>query len=200
MDFPHDWAVLAAEEFETAVPRVNGDVTMEVLAQLRPSGRILDNFRVALAGSKALDFDADLFSLIPAAIFKGWRVKGQCWARDVAIRANVFSSGWIDLAATIAMRELASLMPRERGSLRASFFSSTTWMKTARAQPATDLRSSLARTTNLVYRSRVCRPQLFSSPGKLSSKGKTTFLSYLRLNIHRRYNSKRVAAEHILYR
>ena len=106
MDFPHDWVVLAAEEFETAAPRVNGDVTMEVLAQLRPSGRILDNFRVALAGSKALDFDADLFSLIPAAIFKGWRVKGQCWARDVAIRANVFSSGWIDLAATMAMREL----------------------------------------------------------------------------------------------
>jgi hypothetical protein len=91
---------------ETAAPRVNGDVTMEVLAQLRPSGRILDNFRVALAGSKALDFDADLFSLIPAAVFKGWRVKGQCWARDVAIRADVFLSGWIDLAATITMREL----------------------------------------------------------------------------------------------
>jgi hypothetical protein len=106
MDFPHDWTVLAAEEFETAAPRVNGDMTMEVLAQLRPSGRILDNFRVALAGSKALNFDADLFSLIPAAVFKGWRVKGQCWARDVAIRANVFSSGWIDLAVTIAMREL----------------------------------------------------------------------------------------------
>jgi hypothetical protein len=106
MNFPHDWVVLAAEEFETAAPRVNGGVTMEVLAQLRPSGRILDNFRVALVGSKALDFDAVLFSLIPAAIFKGWRVKGQCWARDVAIRANVFSSGWIDLAAAIAMREL----------------------------------------------------------------------------------------------
>ncbi len=49
MDFPHDWVVLAAEEFETAAPRVNGDVTMEVLAQLRPSGRILDNFRQSWA-------------------------------------------------------------------------------------------------------------------------------------------------------
>ncbi len=106
MDFPHDWTVLAAEEFEMATPRVNDDVTMEVFVQLRPSGRILDNFPVALVGSKALEFDTDLFSLIPAAVFKGWRVKGQCWARDVAISANVFSSGWIDLAATIAMREL----------------------------------------------------------------------------------------------
>jgi len=42
MDFPHDWTVLAAEEFEIATPQVNGDVTMEVFAQLRPSGRILD--------------------------------------------------------------------------------------------------------------------------------------------------------------
>jgi hypothetical protein len=106
MDFPHDWTVLAAEEFEMVTPRFNGNVTMEVFAQLRPSGRILDNFRVALAGSKALEFDTDLFSLIPAAVFKGWRVKGQCWARDVAICSNVFSSGWIDLVATIAMRQL----------------------------------------------------------------------------------------------
>jgi hypothetical protein len=107
MDFPHDWKVLAAEEFGFSDSPVNGDVTMEVFAQLRPSGCILDNFCVALAGSKALEFDTDLFSLIPAAVFKGWRVKGQCWARDVAICANVFSSGWIDLAATIAMRQLA---------------------------------------------------------------------------------------------
>ncbi len=33
-------------------------------------------------------------------------MKGQCRARDVAIRANIFSSGWIDLAATVGMREM----------------------------------------------------------------------------------------------
>ncbi len=66
MDFPQDWTALAAEEFETVTLGVNGDVTMEVMAQLRPSGRILDNFRLALAGSKALEFNADLFALIPA--------------------------------------------------------------------------------------------------------------------------------------
>jgi hypothetical protein len=103
MDFPHNWTVLAAEKFETATPWVNDDVPMEMLCL---SGCILDNFRVALAGSKALEFDVDLFSLIPAAVFKGWRVKGQCWVRDVAICANVFSLGWIDLAATITMRQL----------------------------------------------------------------------------------------------
>ncbi len=56
MDFPHDWTVLEAEELETALPRVNGDFTMEVMAQLRPSGRILDNFRVALCRFESFGF------------------------------------------------------------------------------------------------------------------------------------------------
>ncbi len=33
-------------------------------------------------------------------------MKGQCWARDVPIRANIFSSGWIDLAATVGIRKM----------------------------------------------------------------------------------------------
>ena len=106
MDFPPAWTVLTSEEYETATPRITGDVSMEICAQLRPSGRILDNFRVTLGGSKILEYEADLGQLIPIPFFKGWRVKGQCWARDVAIRANIFSSGWIDLAATVGMREM----------------------------------------------------------------------------------------------
>jgi len=106
MDFPPAWTVLTSEEDETATPRITGDVSMEICAQLRPSGRILDNFRVSLGGSKILEYEADLGQLIPIPFFKGWRVKGQCWARDVAIRANIFSSGWIDLAATVGMREM----------------------------------------------------------------------------------------------
>jgi hypothetical protein len=53
-------------------------------AQLRTSGRILDNFRVALGagGSKILAYEADLGQLITIPFFKGWRVKGQCWAPE----------------------------------------------------------------------------------------------------------------------
>jgi hypothetical protein len=57
--------VLATEDYKTATPRITSDVTMEICAQLRPTGRILDNFRVALGGSKVLDFEADLGQLIP---------------------------------------------------------------------------------------------------------------------------------------
>jgi hypothetical protein len=42
MDFPPDWTVLTTDEYETATPRI----TIEICAQLRPSRRILDNFRV----------------------------------------------------------------------------------------------------------------------------------------------------------
>jgi hypothetical protein len=93
MDFPPVWTVLTSEEYETATPRITGDVSMEICAQLRPSGRILDNFRVSHGGTKILEYEADLGQLIPIPFFKGWRVKGQCWARDVAIRANIFSFG-----------------------------------------------------------------------------------------------------------
>ena len=106
MDFPPIWIVLPAEEYETATPRITGEVTMELCAQLRPSGRILDHFRVALGGSRILEFEADLGQLIPVHQFKNWRVKGQMWPRDINIRPNVFSTGWVDLGASVAMKEM----------------------------------------------------------------------------------------------
>jgi hypothetical protein len=88
MDFPPAWTVLTTDEYKTATPRITGNFTMEICAQLRPTGRILDNIRVALGGTKILEYEADLGQLIPIPFFKGWRMKGQCWARDVVIRGK----------------------------------------------------------------------------------------------------------------
>ncbi len=52
MEFPADWVVLPMEEFATSAPNFQGDLTLELLAQLRGTGRILDNFRFALDGSE----------------------------------------------------------------------------------------------------------------------------------------------------
>jgi hypothetical protein len=106
MDFPPEWTILHAQEYETATPRITGDITLQICAQLRPSGRILDHFRVALGGTRILDYEAELSHLIPVNTFKGWRIKGQARLTDIAIRANVFSSAWIDLSTTVAMREM----------------------------------------------------------------------------------------------
>jgi hypothetical protein len=38
MEFPVDWTVLPKENFNLAIPRIEGLLTMELLAELRPSG------------------------------------------------------------------------------------------------------------------------------------------------------------------
>jgi hypothetical protein len=40
-----------AREFENARPQGAGDAVMEVMLQMRPNGRCLDHFRVALTGT-----------------------------------------------------------------------------------------------------------------------------------------------------
>jgi hypothetical protein len=55
MEFPVDWTVLPKENFDLAVPRIEGLVTMELLTELRPSGRVLDAFRILVGGTKLLN-------------------------------------------------------------------------------------------------------------------------------------------------
>ena len=66
MDFPPEWVVLPAEDFTTAAPRNPGICGMELLAQIRPNGRILDHFCVSLDGSKILEVNTPLSSLMPS--------------------------------------------------------------------------------------------------------------------------------------
>ena len=55
MDFPSEnWVFNDWEDFDTASANVVGDYTLEVFAQLRNTGRILDNFWCVLRGSRHL--------------------------------------------------------------------------------------------------------------------------------------------------
>jgi hypothetical protein len=50
MDFPPDWLVEPLHDFDVAVATLanSGDpLAIQLLAQLRPTGRILDNFRLS---------------------------------------------------------------------------------------------------------------------------------------------------------
>jgi hypothetical protein len=46
MEFPPDWSVAEAVDFDVALPSGQGEITLELLAQLRNTGRILDGFRL----------------------------------------------------------------------------------------------------------------------------------------------------------
>ncbi len=63
--------VLLDEDFESAQPRLEVVATMELLAQVRHTGRILGNFRVALGGEARLKVDVDLGAMVPVDVFRG---------------------------------------------------------------------------------------------------------------------------------
>jgi hypothetical protein len=71
MEFPPTWMVLLDEDFESAQPRLEVVATMELLAQVRHTGRILGNFRVALGGEARLKVDVDLGAMVPVDVFRG---------------------------------------------------------------------------------------------------------------------------------
>ncbi len=94
MDFPAEWVVLQMEEYNTATQDYQGDFTVELLTQLRSTGRILDNFRFALDGALHLDATVDLVSIIPVEAYQGWKLTQQFWPRDIPLRKNMVTSAW----------------------------------------------------------------------------------------------------------
>jgi hypothetical protein len=78
---------------------------MELLTQVRHTGRMLNNFRVALEGEARLKVDVDLGAMVPREVFRGWRFRTQYWPRDIRICTNMSSSVWFDLADTLASKE-----------------------------------------------------------------------------------------------
>ena len=86
MEFPPDWEVMAADDFTTARPRNAGLCSMELLAQVRPNGRILDHYRVSLGGSRILDVNCRLAELLLCPATAELWFKYSVWPRDVDIK------------------------------------------------------------------------------------------------------------------
>jgi hypothetical protein len=104
MDFPPDFSVFPAEEFATAAPRNPGELGVELLAQARPNGRVVDHYRVTLGGSKIIDVStkmAKLFQKSPPS----WTLNYQVWARDIELRRNMTSSAWASVNTLISSRD-----------------------------------------------------------------------------------------------
>jgi hypothetical protein len=108
MEFPPTgWEVLEAKEFETITPRADGDHVMELLAQARVSGRIVDHWRVAIGGGKILEKDIKLAKICRSTTLSPFKLRFQAWPKDVLIRRNMASSIWYDGQAMIARREFS---------------------------------------------------------------------------------------------
>ena len=78
-----EWNILPAEDFEIAVPRDPGEIGVDLMAQIRNNGRILDHFRLVLGGSKLLEAAVPLKNILPTVEAPDWTLKVASWPRDV---------------------------------------------------------------------------------------------------------------------
>ena len=106
MDFPvENLDSLPAADFETAISSLTGSLNVELLAQLRDNGRILDHWRLTVGGSKVQQLLVPMTEMFQLPSLSEWRFKMQFWARDVLIRRNMTTSIWVSISTILAARE-----------------------------------------------------------------------------------------------
>ena len=106
MEFPTKELLFGSwEDFETAAPQDPGDIGMELLAQIRNNGRILDHSRIVLGGDKIQTVLIPMTRMYPLPSLNNWKFKFQFWPRDATIRRNMCSSIWVDATKIITTKE-----------------------------------------------------------------------------------------------
>ncbi len=68
------------------------EVTVQTHAQLCNTGRILDGFQLVLGGTRILDAEVNLGTLVPSTHFNKWKLMFQFWLRDITSRRNMLTS------------------------------------------------------------------------------------------------------------
>ncbi len=85
MEFPGRWDVFPMEEYPTAIARSPRKAVIEVMAQARANGRLIDHFKVTINGSEVLNLNFLLSALFSVADMPDWRVQWDIWPRDIPI-------------------------------------------------------------------------------------------------------------------
>jgi hypothetical protein len=106
MDIFNNWMILAADQFALAAPREPGELGAEVLAQVRPTGRIMDNMRISLGGSQILEATFSTANVFSAQLIPRTNLIWQKRPGDIVIRKNLTSSTWYDLTTLLQSREV----------------------------------------------------------------------------------------------
>jgi hypothetical protein len=163
------------EDFEAYWPSIQSstsDYVMELLAQLRPSGRILDHFQIALDGSAILSQELDLGQLIPSSIFKGHKLAFQFWPRDIQIRRNMLTSAWLDVPSLVCANEAQVLDPHSTSIPAGSFMRMLDDLPVDGPNPARCAGPSLLERTEACASScRACPAMPSACPANLQQRG-----------------------------
>jgi len=107
MEFPPDeWDTFPAEAFELAACRDPGDLGVELMAQARPNGRLVDHCRLVLGSSKPVDVLFELKDITTIRSPPPWRLSYTTWPREIIIRRNMASTTWFDIKDLVAQRDI----------------------------------------------------------------------------------------------
>ena len=85
MDFPAEWVVLGADDFDLATLVDPGRLGMDLMVQVRPNGRIMDHFRVALGGSNLIEASFNTRDVFANQAVPEMDISWQIWPRDIGI-------------------------------------------------------------------------------------------------------------------
>jgi len=98
MDFPSDdWTVFAADEFELATCRDPGILGVELMAQARANGRIIDHFKLVVGGTEELAVEFKMADLFNIRSPPEWMLVYKLQPADIKIRRNMSTSNWQDI-------------------------------------------------------------------------------------------------------
>jgi len=109
MEYPPPWDVLPEADFDLAVPRDPGHLGVELMAQVRMTGRIQDHFRLVIGGDQLLEFNIPLSSCFTFADAPRWVFAFSTWPRDIIIRRNTSSSTWLDMRDLVSSNDVQIL-------------------------------------------------------------------------------------------
>jgi len=106
MEFPGDWTVLGEADFEIAAARDPGALGMDVMAQVRDNGRVVDHMRVVLGGNRPIKARFHTKDIFPVANIPDRAVSWEVWPRDITIRRNMTTSEWFDVINMVAANDV----------------------------------------------------------------------------------------------
>ena len=114
MEFPPDeWLCFPIEDYEAAVPRNPGTLGIEVMAQVRNDGRVVDHFRAALGGSETVKVRFTTKAVFLSERLPSTALIYEVWPRDITIRRNMATSEWLDLNTLLASNDVLVDVPAE---------------------------------------------------------------------------------------
>jgi len=148
MDFPSDdWTVFAADEFELATCRDPGILGVELMAQARANGRIIDHFKLVVGGTEELAVEFKMADLFNIRSPPEWTLVYKLQPADIKIRRNMSTSTWQDIRDLVAAREIVIIDEDSEEVVEAAFlalFEGTSSSST----PSTSLRWAICVATD----------------------------------------------------